>query len=280
MKKNLIKSYAKINLSLNVLGKDKNKFHKIQSIISFLDFYDKIYINPIDKKKHIVKFNGPFSKNLNKNNTILKLLDILDKKNYLKKKYKIQIRKNIPQQSGLGGGSMNAAFLLSYFFKKKMIRASKKDIFNICHQIGSDVFLGLDRKNSILLNKKIIKKFNTKTRLFAILIKPNIGCSTSEIYRKVKCFSNTRIKISKKVLKIESLKNAKNDLEIPAFKLYPVLRKLKIFLSNIDQVKFVRMTGSGSTIVAYFLNKKSAINGLKLIKKNFKNYWSIISKTI
>ena len=40
------------------------------------------------------------------------------------------------------------------------------------------------------------------------------------------------------------------------------------------------MTGSGSVIVAYFSNKKSAINGLKLIKKKFKNYWSILSKTI
>ena len=53
-----------------------------------------------------------------------------------------------------------------------------------------------------------------------------------------------------------------------------------MFLSNINQVKFVRMTGSGSTIVAYFSNKKSAINGLKIIKKKFKNHWSIVSKTI
>ena len=42
----------------------------------------------------------------------------------------------------------------------------------------------------------------------------------------------------------------------------------------------VRMTGSGSTIVAYFTNKKAALNALKLTKKNFKNYWSILSKTI
>ena len=82
------------------------------------------------------------------------------------------------------------------------------------------------------------------------------------------------------MVKTQFLKYAKNDLEAPAFKLYPVLRKLKMFLSNIRQVKFVRMTGSGSTIVAYFSNKKSAINGLKLIKKKFKNYWSIVSKTI
>ena len=280
MKKNLINSYAKINLSLNVLRKEKTGLHKIQSIISFLNFYDKIYIQQINKKKHIIKFIGPFSKNLSKKNTISQLLHILEKKNFLNKKYKIYVKKNIPQQSGLGGGSMNAAFLLKYFLKKKIIQLSKKEIFDICNQIGSDVILGLDPKNSIILNKKNIKKYHVKMALFALLVKPKIGCSTKEIYRRVRYFSNNRIKISSKIFKIQFLKYAKNDLEIPAFKLYPILGKLKIFLSNINQVKFVRMTGSGSTIVAYFSNKKSAINGLKLVKKNFKNYWSILSKTI
>ena len=56
MNKNLIKSYARINLSLHVLRKDKNRFHKIQSIITFLNFHDKIYIQQINKKKHLVKF--------------------------------------------------------------------------------------------------------------------------------------------------------------------------------------------------------------------------------
>ena len=92
IKKTLIKSYAKINLSLNILGKYKNNFHKIQSIISFLELHDDIYLKPINKKKHIVKFNGEFSKNIKKN-TVLKLLDILDNKNLLNKKNKINIKK-------------------------------------------------------------------------------------------------------------------------------------------------------------------------------------------
>ena len=277
--RDLIKSYAKINLSLDVLGKYKNNLHKIQSIISHINLHDKISIKSIKKPNHIIKFNGPFSKNL-KNNTISKLLNILEKENLIKNKYKIETRKNIPQKSGLGGGSMNAASIISYFIKKNIIRISKNETIKICNQIGSDVFLGLDRKNSILASNKKIKKFKTKIGLFVVLIKPKIGCSTKEIYRRVKKFSKKRIKISSKIFNVDSLKTEKNDLEEPAFNLYPNLSKLKIFLSNTDQVKFVRMTGSGSTIVAYFSNKKSAINALKLAKKNFKNYWSILSKTI
>ena len=279
IKRDSINSYAKINLSLDVLGKYKNNLHKIQSIISYINLHDKIYIKSINKKNHIIKFNGLFSKNL-KNNSILKLLNILDKKQLIKKKYKIEITKNIPQQSGLGGGSMNAASILSYFIKKKIVIISKSQIIDICNKIGSDVILGLDRKNSILVTNKKIKKSNTKIGLFVVLIKPNIGCSTKEIYKRVKKFSKRQIIENSKIFKVESLKSEENDLEKPAFSLYPNLSKLKIFLSSVDQVKFVRMTGSGSTIVAYFSNKKSAINALKLARKNFKNYWSILSKTI
>ena len=188
MKKKIIKSYAKINLSLNVIGKDRNNFHKIQSIISFLDLHDIIYIKQINKKKHIVKFSGIFSKNIRKD-SITQLLKILDQKKLLNKKFSIQVIKNIPQESGLGGGSMNAASVLKFLLKNKLIKLSKNEILNISNRVGSDVFLGLDRKNLILVNNKKIKKFSLKLGLFLILIKPKIGCSTKEIYGHVKKYS-------------------------------------------------------------------------------------------
>ena len=268
IKKELIKSYAKINLSLDVLGRYKNNLHKIQSIISYINLHDKISIKSIKKPNHIIKFNGPFSKNL-KNNTISKLLNILEKKKLIKKKYKIETRKNIPQQSGLGGGSMNAASILSYFIKKNIISISKNEIINICNQIGSDVFLGLDRKNSILLSNKKIKKFNTKIGLFVVLIKPKIGCSTKEIYKRVKNFSKRRIKISSKIFKVEALKNEKNDLEKPAFSLYPNLRKLKIFLSNIESSRICKNDRFRINNCCLFFKQKICYKCVKVSKKKF-----------
>ena len=60
-----IKSFAKINLALNIVGKSF-LIHKIESIISFLSLSDEILIKEIDKKKHIIKFTGKFSKNIGK----------------------------------------------------------------------------------------------------------------------------------------------------------------------------------------------------------------------
>ena len=114
-----IKSYAKINLALNVTGK-KKKLHKIESLISFIDLHDLIYLKQIKEKNHKILFKGKFSKNIGKINTITNLLKLLDKKKLLdNKKYEIIIIKNIPQEAGMGGGSMNAASLINFFINKK-----------------------------------------------------------------------------------------------------------------------------------------------------------------
>ena len=119
MKYYKIKSYAKLNLALNVTGKNKS-LHKIESIINFINLYDVIWIKEIISSKHIISFNGRFSKNIYKINTISRLLKLLEEKKILKdKKFQIKVNKKIPNKSGLGGGSMNAASILKFFIKKK-----------------------------------------------------------------------------------------------------------------------------------------------------------------
>ena len=114
-----IKSYAKINLALNVVGK-KTKLHKIESLISFIELHDLIILKKIKKDNHKVIFKGKFSKNIGKINTVTNLLKLLDERNLLNnQKFDIRIVKNIPQKAGMGGGSMNAASLLNFFIEKK-----------------------------------------------------------------------------------------------------------------------------------------------------------------
>ena len=125
MRNNYLKSYAKINLALNVTGK-RNSMHKIESIVSFIDLHDLISIQNIKSNNHKISFYGKFSKNIKKENTVQKLLDLLDRSNLLKnKKFKISIKKNIQQEAGLGGGSMNAAAILNFFIKKKNCKTHK-----------------------------------------------------------------------------------------------------------------------------------------------------------
>ena len=276
-----IKSYAKINLALNVIGK-KTKLHKIESIISFIDLYDLIYLKQINEKKHKISFRGKYSTNIHKTNTITSLLKLLDKKNFLDdKKFEIKIVKNIPQEAGMGGGSMNAASLINFFIDKKILKIKKNELVKLTSQIGSDVILGIKPNNSILSSNGKIKKYDGNINFHTLVVKPIFGCSTKYIYSKVKSFSKSQFNYPKQAMfSADYLKTLNNDLEKIAFRKYPKLKKIKSFLATTPNNIFVRMSGSGSSIVAYFHSIKACGNAYRQFKRNFNSHWCIVSKTI
>ena len=277
-----IKSYAKLNLSLNVIKKIPKKLHAIESLVTFINFYDLIYIREIKALKHKIKFVGKFSKNISKNNTINNLLNLLDRKKLLKgKKFEIKIIKNIPQKSGMGGGSMNASSIAKFFLKRKIINLGKKNINNILKSVGSDVPLGMNLKNIIMSKTGKLTIKEKKLGLYTLIVKPNFGCSTKAIYSKTKEQNKPKYNSPKaSFFSIKNVINSNNDLEQTAFKLNPKLKNIKLFLSSLPNAMCVRMTGSGSSIVAYFKSKKAANNAARTFRKKYKNYWYIVSKTI
>jgi len=280
MRKFKIKSYAKINISLGILNKLKSKLHKIESLFTFINLHDEIFIKNINSKNHKIIFYGKFSKGIFKNNTISKLLKVLEKK-LNGQKYLIKVNKKIPLKSGMGGGSMNASSLLNFLIKNKKLNLSSKEVDKISSKIGSDVIIGLYKNASILYGDGNIKYLNNKINLYTLLVRPNFGCSSKNIYNHVKSFSNPVFKKNKsRTINHNFLSKLRNDLEEPAFRKYPKLKKIKKFMEKLDKILFVNMTGSGSTIVGYFITKKTALNAIKILNKKYKNYWCILSKTI
>ena len=61
-----IKSHAKLNLALNITGKNSS-LHKIESIVAFASLHDEIFISKIKSNSHIILFNGKFLTILKKN---------------------------------------------------------------------------------------------------------------------------------------------------------------------------------------------------------------------
>ena len=276
-----IKSHAKINLALNVIGK-YSKLHKIESIISFIDLHDLIYLELTKNRNHEILFEGKFSKGIGKKNTVPNLIKILDKKKLIKnRKFKIRIIKNIPQKAGMGGGSMNASFLLNFFIKKKIIKIKRRELIRLTKLIGSDVILGINPSNSILSSNGKIKKFKKKFIFYTLIAKPRFGCSTKYVFSKVRSFSKPKFNFPRQYMFNKSyLKNLNNDLETIVFKKYPKLKNIKSFLLTIPNTIFVNMSGSGSSIVAYFQSKKACNLALNQFKRKFSSIWCIASKTI
>ena len=287
MKNFKIKSYCKINLSLRVIKKLNNNYHNIISLITFCDLHDVISISKTKSLRDKISFSGKFKKGINKkSNTVTKILNLLRRAKLLENQaFKINIRKNIPHGSGLGGGSSNAADLLNYFNSKMKLKLSKKKIKQLANQIGFDVPINLERQNTLLTGKKYeILRLNQKFKLNLLIVYPNLICSTKIIYKKNKKISSSapqsffRIKNNKKLINL--LKNENNDLEEAVIKIYPRVKKIINYIKSINGCYFSRITGSGSACIGIFSNMKNAIYAQKLIKLKYPNYWCVVSKTM
>ena len=287
MKNSKIKSYCKINLSLRVLKKLNNGYHNIMSLITFCDLHDIISISKIGNLKDKISFSGKFKKGINKKkNTVTKVLALLRRNQLIENKaFKINVQKNIPHGSGLGGGSSNAAYLLNYFNSKMRLKLNKKKIKKLASQIGFDVPINLERRNTFLTGKRgEILRLKQKFRLNLLIVYPNLICSTKKIYKRNKKISLSKlpslsyIKDNKKLINL--LKNENNDLEKAVVKIYPKVKKIIDYIKSQKGCYFSRITGSGSACIGIFSNMKNVIYAQKLIKLKYPKYWCVVSKTI
>ena len=288
--KKSLKAYGKINLYLKVIKKLKNKYHQIETLFCYFDIYDQILVSS-SKTSNQITFIGKFSKGIsNTNNTILKLLNILKKyPKFNRHKFKIKIIKNLPQGSGLGGGSADASVLLNFFNKNLKLDLNRKAISLICNKIGSDVKPSLNTNFKMLYgsSNKIIE-LNKKPKLNILLVYPNCFNSTKNIYHSNKIYSkrtNSEISLLKRnILNLSFLfkfLNYKgNDLEQAAFKKNKIILKVLTSLKKLKGCKLARMTGTGSACFAIFENKSQLAEAIVVLKKHYKSYWIRKAKII
>jgi 4-diphosphocytidyl-2-C-methyl-D-erythritol kinase len=276
----VLKSFSKINLSLNINSKLKNGLHDIQSYYCLINLFDKIKIRKIDKKKDKVVFFGPFVKHIKKsNNSITNLLKLLRKLELISGYYSVNVIKNIPVFSGLGGGTSNAASVLKFLLKGKV---SKKILEKVEKLIGSDLRLFF-HKQGFLQNLRTIKTIK-KQKLFFLLSRQNIICSTKKIYSKVKKYSKKKKfnfqKMNNKKGFINYILEQNNELQSIVEEEYP---SIKILLKDINTEKgchFSRMSGSGSVCYGLFNNESNAKKALNKIKTKHPKFWFSIAKTV
>ena len=221
----VLKSYAKINLTLSVNRKLKVGLHNIQSIYCLIDLYDRIFIKKIkNTNSDKISFNGPFSKDINKtNNSVKNILNTMRKNKIIHDFYSVKIIKKIPVFAGFGGGTSNAATILKHLTKKKL----NKKIFNkIIKENGSDLRLFF-HDQGYQKNLKSVIKLNKKHKLHFLLVFPKIKSSTKSAYLKVKNYSKLKISKNKNLALRKNLinlvVNSKNDLQSVVEKKHKIL---------------------------------------------------------
>lgn len=287
----VFKSFAKLNLYLQILNKRKDNFHNLNTLFCRIDLADTIIIK--NRKDGLIKIR---CKNrqvpCDKTNLCWRAAELLKREFKLDFGLDIEIKKRIPVGAGLGGGSSNAASVLLGLNKYLALSLPRKKLADLGSKLGSDVpffiydtkfALGSQRGNKI----KPLASLD-KLKLWFILVYPNIKVSTPRIYEKFDAFSGlTRPRCDVKILTSELLKKGKginagcliNDLEIVTCSLCPVVNQVKSALSGMGLEK-IMMSGSGPAVFAICNGRKQAKNLSSKLRKRYKSWQVFTSSTV
>jgi len=275
----LLKSYAKINLYLNILSKTRG-YHNIDSLFCYIDLYDIIQVD--QSNKYELKADYEISSN---ENIIAKTIIKFNHKYGVDKNFKITHAKKIPIGGGMGGGSSNAATILRFLYNFYNINEHIENKITLAHEIGSDVpFFMQDNARYI---SSLGENIGAKCEIFElpiILINPIKINDTGAIFAKLqkKDFSGAN-NFKPSFFKdkddfVEFLKQNQNDLYNAAIIDSPLIKDIHDFLlsNNI----FVRLTGSGSTSFSICKDESEQNNIFNKLTKRFPNFFIIKTKLL
>lgn len=266
----IVKSYGKINIVLNVLGKRDDNLHKVDMVSLPIELHDSLSISKFSDSTSYVTFaNAAIGGN--DNNLASLAIKAFKEKYAINDNYRILINKVIPISAGLGGGSSNAAATLKGISAISKVNVSDEDLAEIGFKLGSDVpFFIYSKPARVMGAGEIVKPINIKNTYYCLLVKPQTGLSTKEVYALSDEVELPTYNVDDVIKALEEgddnllMKSIGNALEVPATKLLPEILDIKERLKN-DGFKIVLMSGSGSCVYGLTTDKN-------LAKKVFKKY--------
>ena len=272
-----LKSRAKINLSIDVLGKRQDGYHLVEMIMQTIDLYDLIEINEKDNDQITIKSTSDEIP-LDCNNLVYKAANLIKKTFNINKGVEIHIKKNIPVAAGMAGGSSNAAAALVGLNKLWNLNLSNQQLEKIGLKLGADVPFcingGAVLASGIGEELTLIKGL---TKDVCILVcKPDLFVSTKEVYE---CIDSKDIdKRPNNKFLIECLKNEDtrqlaenmfNVLEGVTMDKHPVIQQIKDIMTN-NRALGAMMSGSGPTVFGLYENREDAVKCKAILEKQFK----------
>lgn len=279
-----LKSRAKINLSIDVLGKREDGYHIVEMIMQTIDLYDKLKITEIEENSILIKSDS-VDIPLNKDNIMYKAASLLKYEFNIEKGVEISIEKNIPVAAGMAGGSSNAAAVLVGLNKLWNLGLSEERLKDIGLKLGADVPFcitgGSALAEGIGENLSNIKGINEDVNI--LVCKPDIFVSTKEVYKSLNMDKVKRRPQNVKL--IEALK--KEDIKFISENMVNVLEEVtSLKYTEIGQIEDIMiknkalgsmMSGSGPTVFGLFGNKDCAIKAKEELMAKYNQVYIVKS---
>ena len=270
-----LKSRAKINLSIDVLGKRQDGYHLVEMIMQTIDLYDLIEINEKDNDQITIKSTSDEIP-LDCNNLVYKAANLIKKTFNINKGVEIHIKKNIPVAAGMAGGSSNAAAVLVGLNKLWNLDLSNQQLEEIGLKLGADVPFCINGVLASGIGEKLTPIKGLTKDVCILVCKPDLFVSTKEVYE---CIDSKDIeKRPNNKFLIECLKNEDtrqlaenmfNVLEGVTVDKHPVIQQIKDIMTN-NRALGAMMSGSGPTVFGLYENREDAVKCKAILEKQFK----------
>ncbi len=258
-----LKAFAKINLSLRIIGKREDGYHDIVTFYQRVSLCDEIELEPYSE----IKYNGPALTVDERDNLCFKAAEAFRAYFGAERGAVITLTKNIPLGAGLGGGSADAAAVLRGMAKIYRVPYDDKRLFDAALTLGSDVpfFLsGFTAAYGYGRGERLKEATGLKNETFILILWPGFPISSKWAYKSYdNILTNEKNNIKIELYKITNdAPLSGNDFEKVVFKEFPELESARVQLLEMGSY-YAALSGSGSALFGLYDDEASAQAAVK-----------------
>jgi len=273
---------AKINLYLHVTGRRDDGYHLLDSLVAFTNVGDRLSLEEADAFSFTIDgpMGGDLSKYDPKENLVVRAVKILATKLDKKLNVKINLTKNLPLASGIGGGSTDAASALRLLAVHWGMAPDGAILHEIASNLGQDIPCCLAAKSCYFRDTgSIVDPAPDLPITHMVLVNPLQSLSTPSVFKA----RNGAFDIENKLDVIPKtseelaslLMDRKNSLTEAAISLCPKIQEILSDLKNTQKCLLSRMSGSGATCFGLYPDRSSARQAAADIMVKHPNWWVV-----
>ena len=254
-----VQAYAKINLTLDVLGRRTDGYHELATVMQTIDLHDTICLTATDDNRvHMICTAPELS---NDENLAARAVSLVRERLASTQGVKIELCKRIPMAAGLGGGSSDAAAVLLALQQWWQLQLSPSDLLNMAASLGSDVPFFLTGGLALCEGRgervTPLAPYWPPSMRWLLLLKPAISVSTRAVFHNLPASDytdGTHTRVVSTALNAGQIPNVDylhNGLERGVLERYPEIAAAREDLLKAG-ARFVGLSGSGPTLFAPF----------------------------
>jgi 4-diphosphocytidyl-2-C-methyl-D-erythritol kinase len=273
-------AFAKINLTLAVLGRRADGFHEIDSLVAFTALGDDVALEPGETLDLAVE--GPFAGALGSGNLVIEAAEAAKALHSELRLGRFRLMKRLPVAAGLGGGSADAAAALRLLARANRGTLPETTLTTLAQRLGSDVAVCLGSRPSLMTGRgEKVKPVTGFPSCGVLLVNPGLPLATQEVYAALKAgpvpawpneveapnFTGDFAKL------IDYVAARRNALEAAAIAFVPMIKDVLAALSRLDGARISRMSGSGPTCFALFATEDEAKRAAAALSQSHPDWW-------